>query len=433
VECWLVLGQMAPYLLFGFLVAGVLSVLISPQWVERHLGRRGFAAVLKASVLGVPLPLCSCGVIPVSASLRRHGASRAATTAFLLSTPQTGVDSISITYALLGPVFALFRPIAALLTGLIGGALVQLFGERDDTEADHEATSSHCTEPCCAGKHSHHVAARALRYGFVTLPHDIGGALLIGVVVAGLISALVPPKLVEPYIGHGILSIFLMMAVGVPIYVCATGSVPIAAGFIHLGASPGAALAFLIAGPATNAATVTTVWKLLGRRTAALYLLTIAATAVASGLLLDWLVAAVQAALPHLGTHSHVPAEVTWLSSAWATGLLAMLAYSFWAASREPIGAEQAAAEDAPSDISRQRQRVELAISGMTCGHCAQSVTRALAACAGVESAQVALKERRAVVIGSSPDTAALVAAVTALGYSATVSPQPPDRATTTP
>jgi len=428
-ECWLVFGQMAPYLLFGFLVAGLLSVWISPEWVERHLGRRGFAPVLKASALGVPLPLCSCGVIPVSASMRRHGASRAATTAFLLSTPQTGVDSISITYAMLGPVFAVFRPIAALLTGLIGGALVQLFGERDDPHTDHKAAA--CTEPCCAGKHSHHAAARALRYALVTLPRDIGAALLIGVLIAGVISALVPPNALGPYIGHGLLSILLMMLVGIPIYVCATGSVPIAAGFMHLGASPGAALAFLIAGPATNAATVTTVWKVLGRRTAALYLLTIAVTAVACGLLLDWLMGAVQAALPHLGVHSHVPAEITWFSSAWAIALLAVLAYSFWAGSAKQVGPEESPTAQSAAAVGRDGaaskvQRVELAIGGMMCDHCAQSVHHALAACAGVESAEVDLKQRRAVIIGANPDPATLVAAVTALGYSATASPQPP-------
>src|SRR3990172_5158514 len=136
-ECWSVLGEMAPYLLFGFLIAGILSVCISPEFVERHLGGRGFAPVLKAALFGVPLPLCSCGVIPGWASFRRHGASRAATTSFLLATPQTGVDSIAVTYALLGLVFAVFRPVAALATGLLGGLLVMLFAQSNHQgEAD---------------------------------------------------------------------------------------------------------------------------------------------------------------------------------------------------------------------------------------------------------------------------------------------------------
>ncbi|MCE5267430.1 MAG: permease, partial [Planctomycetaceae bacterium] len=245
VESWAVLGQMAPYLLFGFLAAGVLSVCISPEFVERHLGGRGFGPVVKAAALGVPLPLCSCGVIPVGASLRRHGASRAATTSFLLSTPQTGVDSIVITYALLGVGFAVYRPLAALATGLVGGFLVMIFAQRQGAngEQDHEPTE--CTESCCTGKRSSGRIRRALEYGFVTLPRDIGLPLLAGVVIAGAITALVPqPNELRPYLGGGILSILLMMAIGVPLYVCASASVPIAAGLIYLGASHGAALAF---------------------------------------------------------------------------------------------------------------------------------------------------------------------------------------------
>src|SRR5208283_5713248 len=128
-QCWLVLLEMAPYLLFGFALAGLMSIWISPEWTERHLGGTGLGPVIKATLLGIPLPLCSCSVIPVAASMRRHGASRAAATAFLLSTPQTGVDSIAVTYALLGPIFAVFRPIAALISGVLGGALVLAFGQ----------------------------------------------------------------------------------------------------------------------------------------------------------------------------------------------------------------------------------------------------------------------------------------------------------------
>ncbi|GAG17782.1 unnamed protein product, partial [marine sediment metagenome] len=255
----------------GFLVAGALSVCVSPAWVERHLGGRGLGPVLKASLLGVPLPLCSCGVIPVSASIHRHGASRAATTSFLLSTPQTGVDSIAVTYALLGPVFAVFRPVAALLTGFIGGGLVQLLGDPGRTNGTNKVEPPTCTDSCCTGHRDENMFLRILRYGFVTLPRDIGLALLLGILVAGAMAALVPQDSLNAYIGGGLLSILLLMAAGVPVYVCATASVPIAAGFMHMGASPGAALAFLIAGPATNAATFTTIWKVLGQRTAILY------------------------------------------------------------------------------------------------------------------------------------------------------------------
>ena len=169
-EGWVVLGQMAGYLLLGFRVAGVLSVCVSPAWVERHLGGRGLGPVVKASLFGVPLPLCSCGVIPVSASIHRHGASRAATTSFLLSTPQTGVDSIAVTYALLGPVFAVFRPVAALITGFMGGGLVQLFDDSGRTNRTDKVELPTCTDSCCTGRRDESSFLRILRYGVVTLP-----------------------------------------------------------------------------------------------------------------------------------------------------------------------------------------------------------------------------------------------------------------------
>jgi uncharacterized membrane protein YraQ (UPF0718 family)/copper chaperone CopZ len=423
-ESWLVLGQMAPYLLFGFLAAGILSVCFSPQWIERHLGRRGFAPVLKASLLGVPLPLCSCGVIPVAASIRRHGASRAATTSFLLSTPQTGVDSIAITYALLGPVFAVFRPIAAFITGLLGGGLVQLFGEQNGEEESADGKNRACTEPCCADKESRNIVWRSVHYGFVTLPRDIGAALLIGVLVAGAITAIVPANnQLQPYLGGGIGSILITMAIGVPIYVCAAASIPIAAGLIHLGASPGAALAFLISGPATNAATIATTWKLMGRRTALLYLLTVVISAVGCGLLLDRLFSLVQIAVPHLdsGIHHHDMGEGGWISAFWAIVLLAVIGFSYFQSPRKEAGLtldEDSTTEGSASDESAaSSQRLEFTVSGMTCGHCVETVGRTLRQSPGVRRVEVNLKEGRATVTGEHLDPARLIAAVNALGY----------------
>ena len=330
-QSWLVLGQMAPYLLFGFLAAGVLSVLISPDWIERHLGKPGLGPVLKASLYGVPLPLCSCSVIPVSVSMRHHGASRSATTAFLLSTPQTGVDSIAVTYALLGPVFAIFRPLAALLTGLCGGSLVRWFveAESQDDQGTEKSKSDACTEACCSGAEQTNRLARIFRYGLITLPRDIGLALLAGILIAGVMAALVPQDYFAAYIGGGVLSILLMMAAGVPVYVCATASVPIAAGLIHMGGSPGAALAFLIAGPATNAASFTTIWKALGGRSATVYLLTVGVSALGFGLLLDWLMPVAAMSLPRLAGHAHVQSEGGWPYHISAVVLLVIMLYSY--------------------------------------------------------------------------------------------------------
>jgi hypothetical protein len=355
----------------------------------------------------------------VSASIYRHGATRAATTSFLLSTPQTGVDSIAVTYALLGPVFAIFRPFAALITGLVGGGLVQFFGGQGNASATGESRSASCTDTCCTGQRGQSTFVRLLNYGFVTLPRDIGLALLVGILIAGAMAALVPQDSLNVYIGGGLLSILLLMAAGVPVYVCATASVPIAAGFLHAGASPGAALAFLIAGPATNAATFTTIWKVLGRQTAILYLVTVAASAIACGFVLDWLVPTVQAVLPTLGDHVHTAAEGGWFYHTGAIVLLAVLALSYWSSGQHGNMVEQADEGVGDASVSSDEQRVELLVSGMTCSHCAETVRRALAACTGVQSVEVRLESGRALVTGRDLTRERLIAVVAELGYAA--------------
>jgi len=279
---WATLTRMSPYLLFGFLVAGVLSVFISPEFVERHLGGRGFWPLLKASLFGIPLPLCSCGVIPVTMSLRKHGAGKGAAIAFLLSTPQTGVDSILVTYSLLGGVYAIFRPVAALITGLVGGAMVTVVDPDKSVDQPEQ-----CSDACCADKKKTPRIVRVLRYGFVTLPRDIGMSMLVGLVIAAVIAAVVPEDFFAPVLGGGILAMVVMMLLGIPVYVCATASVPVAVALIGKGVSPGAALVFLMTGPATNAAAFTTIWASLGKRTALTYLATVAGSAMAAGLFLD--------------------------------------------------------------------------------------------------------------------------------------------------
>jgi hypothetical protein len=372
----------------------------------------------------MPLPLCSCGVIPVSASIRRHGASRGATTAFLLSTPQTGVDSIAITFGSLGLVLAIFRPIAALLTGLIGGILVQLFDTSAPADVAENPNSPTCKEPCCSDTAPGNVLLRALHYGFVTLPRDIGAALLVGVVIAGAMATLVQPD--QWKMGSGILAILLVMAASVPIYVCATASVPIAYALVYVGASPGTALAFLIAGPATNAATITTTWKLLGRRTAVTYLATVAVGAIAAGLLLDWLFPELKASMPKLGApvgqtaeHAHHAGQIDWLTHLGAIALLAVMMLSSKTLARLMKGKRILGKTEDHAGASPAGQRLDLVVTGMTCSHCAESVRRALAECDGVTSVEVDLTGGRALVTGDRLDPSQLTAAVAQLGYSA--------------
>lgn len=276
---WSTICKMSPYLLFGFAVAGLLRVLISTALIQKHLGGKGIWPIIKSSLFGVPLPLCSCGVIPVAMSLRKRGASKGATIAFLLSTPQTGIDSIFVTYSLLGFVFTIFRPVVALITGIIGGVAIDLLDKNapimtdlNDDENPAEQKNKFLT---------------AIRHGFIVLPRDIGLAMLIGLLIAALISVLVPSDFFADKIGTGIGAMILMMFMGIPVYVCATASVPIAAAMIAKGLTPGAAFVFLMTGPATNAATFITIWKTLGSRTAIIYILTVAVCALTAGILLD--------------------------------------------------------------------------------------------------------------------------------------------------
>jgi uncharacterized membrane protein YraQ (UPF0718 family) len=295
-DFWGTIREMSPYLLFGFFMAGVLSVLVSQRLVEKHLGGGGIWSVIKASLFGVPLPLCSCGVIPVSMSLHKHGASKGSTIAFLLSTPQTGVDSIFVTLSLLGPVFAIFRPVSAFVTGIVGGVLVDLFGPGVQNG---QPAPSKCPRCCLAtarrggGGAENKKIARGLKFAFVTLPRDIGGAMLAGLVIAAFISALVPGDFFAEKLGTGIFAMVVMMFLGIPVYVCATASVPIAAALILKGLTPGAALVFLMTGPATNAASFVTIWKIMGRATAITYLATVAGCALISGVLLDHIISSV--------------------------------------------------------------------------------------------------------------------------------------------
>ena len=353
IEFWAGVAEMSPYLLFGFLVAGILSVLVSQRLVERHLGGKGIWPLVKASLFGVPLPLCSCGVIPVSMSLHKHGASKASAISFLLSTPQTGADSILVTWSLLGPLFAIFRPLAAFATGIVGGVLVNIFGkDQNDAGQTHkgqcckehleeeqccreqhntqlrskEQTPQQCTDECCSDNQKSKIA-RMLRYGFITLPQDIGKAMMIGLAIAAVISALVPNGYFAEHLGTGMFAMVVMMFLGIPVYVCATASVPVAAALILKGLTPGAAIVFLMTGPATNAASFVTIWKALGSRTAITYILTVAGCALLSGIVLDHIVVGIDFEVV-VGSATMLPSAIKHLSAVVLIGILVIGAIS---------------------------------------------------------------------------------------------------------
>ncbi len=341
---WDVTAEMAPYLLLGFLVAGLLSGWLTRGFVQRHLGGSRWASVIRATLVGVPMPLCSCGVLPVAASLRERGASRGATTAFLTSTPQTGVDSIAATYALLGLPFTLVRVIAAFVTGWLNGLLVEWLGKEPQRRAKTEPTES-----CCAGQSSdcEDTSAREsnrddataccdeatpvpsarslssmLGYGLVRMPRDIGRALLLGLLLAALIVMLIPEGNLGAVAGSGFLSLVLITALSVPFYVCSTGSIPVGLALLHAGVSPGAVLVFLITGPATNAATLTTLWVTLGRRSTLVYITGL----VLSTWLIGWVFNLVHAGELQSMVHGHHEFLPAWFGDLSAVALLALLA-----------------------------------------------------------------------------------------------------------
>ncbi|MEM6458544.1 MAG: SO_0444 family Cu/Zn efflux transporter [Planctomycetota bacterium] len=327
---WATLAAMALWLLLGFLAAGVLWVWFRPRWIERHLGRGGVRPVVKAAVFGVPLPLCSCGVIPVGAGLYRRGASRGASSSFLLSTPQTGVDSIAATYALMGPLFAVVRPVVALVTGVVGGWLIDLVTRHEARDEIVEAPG--CGSSCCVGEPEGAGGKwwRAVRYAVVTLPADLVGSLTLGLVVAAALTAWVPADVLSPYLGGGLVAMLAAVAVGAPLYVCATASIPVGLGLLAVGASPGAVLAFLIAGPATNAATVAVTWRVMGRTTGLIYLGTVLVVAVGSGLLLDAVFTAESLRLPAAAAAGHHHEGLTWFGHAAAAALAGVMGYAGW-------------------------------------------------------------------------------------------------------
>ncbi len=398
-EFWAVLSEMAPYLLFGFLMAGVLSVFISPSLVERHLGGKGMGSVVKAAAFGVPLPLCSCGVIPVSASLRRHGAGKGAIISFLISTPQTGVDSIMVTYGLLGGVYAIFRAIVALVTGIVGGAIVNI-ADRNSTSNDMPAGGGgdYFTE------NGHGRIRRIFTYGFDTLPQDIGRSMLVGLLLAALISAVVPKDYFAGVVPPGILQILVLMLAGIPVYVCATASVPLAYALIVVGVSPGAAFAFLMTGPATNAATIATIWKLMGRRTTIIYLSVISIGALAGGLLLDRIYSVHRIVAHHHG-HWMLPPIVKYICAVVLLGILIRAVVRPYFHRRVKKGKTSA-------------ETMILKIGGMTCSHCAESVRRVLLGQVGVEDVEVDLAGGEAAISGDGFDLEALRKAIEELGYS---------------
>lgn len=332
-ECWQIFVEAAPFVLFGFFAAGLLKVLIPEKVIVKHLGGNGFRSVFKASLFGIPLPLCSCGVIPVAVGLRKQGASKGATASFLVSVPETGIDSIAITWALLDPLMTIIRPVSAFLTALTTGVFINLLPEEPPRPSDRSVSGCCLKTPSDENSSTHkkpllQKLKDGVVYAFTDLLKDIGGWFLLGILIAGIISYFVPVDFVDRFLGGEYSSLLIMLVVGIPLYICASASTPIAAALVLKGLSPGAALVFLLAGPATNAATMTVVAKHLGKTATVVYVAAIALCSLTAGWLVNriyaWLSIDIQDWASHL-----VHGEESWIYLASAFVLTGLLLWNY--------------------------------------------------------------------------------------------------------
>ena len=390
-------NEMAIYLLLGFGIAGLIHAFLPRKRIEAAIGKPGMLASVKASLLGIPLPLCSCGVIPTALSLRNSGATKGATVSFLISTPQTGVDSIAATWSMLGPIFAIFRPVVAFITGSLGGFLT-----------DAVEPPAPLSNPVVLDEdNEHRTFLQRIRtgahYGFMILLGDIARWVILGLVLGGLIATVLPPDFFERTIGSPVLAYGLVLLASVPIYVCATGSIPVALALVMKGLSPGAAFVFLMAGPATNAASLTVLWKTLGRRATILFLLAIIGGAVGGGIVFDvFFRDAFQQSVMHIHGGN---GWFFWFKVAGSSVLAVLLAVTMWKSIR-PAGQAQ---PDGDADMTFQ-------VNGMTCNNCRLHVEKAVRGVAGVEDAQVTLADAT-VRLKGNPDPEELKRTLDAAGY----------------
>jgi uncharacterized membrane protein YraQ (UPF0718 family) len=294
-NAWKIWLEAAPWLLVGLVAAGILKTCFPPEFLQRWLGGRGLYAVLKAAVIGTPLPLCSCSVLPTAIQLRRSGASKASTVSFLVATPENGVDSIALTYVMLGPVMTIIRPVAAIISAVATGLLTGFVSDHEAQQAASEqpSDSGDCcgTDGCGTQAEANQAGEQHFRFAefwhaIIDLLDDLAGWLLIGILLAATLNTLVPANAIAQW-GSGLLPMLAILLISVPMYICATASTPVAASMLLTGISPGTVLVFLLAGPATNLASVGLLRRELGTRATVAYLLGIAVTSVSIGLALD--------------------------------------------------------------------------------------------------------------------------------------------------
>ena len=392
----MVTGEMSPYLLLGFLIAGILHVAVPQRFYTRFLSRDNKFSVLWAALLGIPLPLCSCGVIPTAIGLRNEKASKGAVASFLIATPQTGIDSILATFSVLGLGFAIIRPAAALVTGVCGGLLVNLLVKEDSEDGPMGGS--------CRVESGNKVW-RVLKYAYFDMIQDIGLRLVIGLLVAALIQVLVPDEFFLHFGSNPLLQMLVILVVAVPMYICSTGSIPVAAALIMKGLSPGAALVMLMAGPAVNLASILVVRKALGARFTAIYLLIIVGFSILFGLLVNAIGININ---PMAAQDACCASEATMPSTFKIICSILLTLFILFALTMK-LFSKFTHKEVSPDTVV-------YTVEGLHCSHCEAAICRALEDVEGVESAKASATRNTLTIKGPAPE-AAVRAAVEKAGY----------------
>ncbi len=401
--------EMAPYLLLGFLFAGILYIFMPTSKVIKYLGGSNFRSVINAAIMGIPLPLCSCGVIPTGVSFYKNGASKGSSISFLISTPQTGIDSILVTYSLLGLPMAVIRPVVALVTGFLGGFFTNR-ANKNTTQKKPSTSAGSTTET-----RSKPSLKRMMKYAFVDFLQDIADWLLIGLALAGLIALLIPDNFFAQQIGNDLIDILILLVAAIPLYVCATASVPIAAVLLLKGVSPGAALVFLMAGPATNIATMTVLGKVFGRKTLIVYLASIICGAILFGTAINeflprhWFTNAISYAT---GEHQHhiLPYWLKIASGVLLAGLVINGYIQKWLKNKQPnIETQKITFKD--------MNKKQLIVEGMTCNHCKMNVEKNLNKLEGIDNVTANPDTNEVVITGDAIDLEFIKEVVDGLGY----------------
>ena len=407
-EIFELINSMSPYLLLGFTLAGLMHAFVPRMVYSRYLSSNSFCSVLNAAILGIPLPLCSCGVIPTAMSLRKEGASKGATISFLIATPQTGVDSIIATYSLMGLPFALLRPFAALVTALFGGALANRVGKNDNTE------KADASEQCCCANEEKTTFSKKIRtaanYAYVEMMQDIGRWLVLGLVVAGLITVFVPDSFFSLFADKPFASMLMVLLFAIPMYLCATGSIPIAVALMLKGLSPGTALVLLMAGPAVNVASLLVIGKVMGRKSLFTYLFSIVSCAILFGLGIDYLLPREWFTASLEKIHScHSCGEISYFNTVCTVILALLLVNALLQRYRKK--------KDCTCSCQAcSTATLEFAVKGMNCNHCKSNVEAAILNVAGVDGVEIDLTTGRTVIHGN-PNKEDVVKAVEALGF----------------